>query len=90
MLLPLPTFKNIFTLTLLGSSVLLQTSGRSEYHPFAQSQVVSALSLYIRNCFRWPSEEEIGKEYLLNIVPRVPQATQSVKGPTWTELTKTN
>ena len=44
--LPLPTSQTIFTFTLpLGSSVLLQTSECSECHPFAQSQVVSALSL---------------------------------------------
>ena len=46
MALPLPTSQIFFTFTLLpGSFVLLQTSAFSEYHPFAQSQVVSALSL---------------------------------------------
>ena len=46
MVLPLPTSQTFFTFTLLlGSPVLLQTPERSEYHPFAQSQVVSALSL---------------------------------------------
>ena len=43
--LPLPTSQIFFTFTLLGSSVLLQTHEFSEYHPFAQSQVVSVLSL---------------------------------------------
>ena len=46
MVLPLPTPQTLFTFTLLlGSSVLLQTAECSEYPPFAQSQVVSALSL---------------------------------------------
>ena len=46
MLLPLPTSQICFTFTLLlGSSVLLRIPERSEYHPFAQSTVVSALSL---------------------------------------------
>ena len=46
MVLPLPTSQIFFTFTLLlGNSVLLQTPVCSEYHPFAQSQVVSALSL---------------------------------------------
>ena len=44
--LPLPTSQTFFTFTLLlCSPVLLQTPECSEYHPFAQSQVVSALSL---------------------------------------------
>ena len=44
--LPLPTSQIFFTFTLLlGSSVLLQTPECSEYPSFAQSQVVSALSI---------------------------------------------
>ena len=46
MVLPLPTSQTFFTFTLLlGSSVLLQTPECSEYQPFAQNKVVSALSL---------------------------------------------
>ena len=46
MVLPLPTSQIFFTFTLLlGSSVLLQTPECSEYPSFAQSQVVSALSI---------------------------------------------
>ena len=43
---PISTFQNFFTFTLLpGSSTLLQTPECSEYHPSKQSPVVSALSL---------------------------------------------
>ena len=46
MVLPPPTSQTFFTFTLLlGSSVPLQTPECSEYHPFARSLVVSALSL---------------------------------------------
>ena len=40
----LPTSHTFFTLILLGSTVPVQTPECSEYHRFAQSQVVSTLS----------------------------------------------
>ena len=45
MVLPPPTSQIFFTFTLLlASSVILQASECSEYHPFTQSPVVRALS----------------------------------------------
>ena len=46
LVLPLPTSRTFFIFRLLlGRSIPLQTSECSIYHPFAHSQVVSALSL---------------------------------------------